>query len=622
MNLNEVDTTITVDGKSCDFTTLSLDQLVAGHHKFEIAVNYRHKDQSVWAATPDDIFRETLGKPVSIVMKHAESGETNEFDGVVTDIEIVGVDGDDGTVVLKGGSPTLLLDRDPAMASFVDYSLYNVVAETIEKTGITVELDNKPALQRTIPYLARYRETSWGFLSRVLYSFGEWFYYDGKKLIVGNPQNQQERRVTYDMELLEVQSTAGLRNLNTKYYEYDPAENSYFEEASAGIDNANLPMKGAKQTADNLYTTAAKLPVGREVLGESDMSAIVRTRQSREYTKMSIFTASCNTCGVRVGEIATALIPEDFADVKFTDFGAFRVLEVHHRIDKEKHYSNIFKGIASQTETLPDDNISAPTAFPEPATVVDNADPRNQGRVRVRYFWQAEDASTNWIRVQTPDAGKSDAVSKNRGMVFIPEIDDQVMIGFIQGDPARPYVMGSLFHRDNSSGAATDNTIKSIATRSGHIIEFNDDEAGAWGITIKDRNGNLMHLDTVGKNITITTPETMTLNAKNMIFEVAENINVKAGKNITTVADGDIVSESTGETAAKAGGGFTATAGKDITMRADAVFTADIKGNANVKAADIEIKGSGKLNVSGEEASVVGQSSTLVKGATYKIELK
>ena len=144
-------------------------------------------------------------------------------------------------------------------------------------------------------------------------------------------------------------------------------------------------------------------------------------------------------------------------------------------------------------EYLPLDHIVFPTAFPEPAVVVDNADPKKQGRVKVRYFWQDPDdttATTGWMLVQTPDAGSSDAVKKSRGFTFIPEKGDHVMIGFRQGAPSRPFVMGSIYHQDNTNGMAEKNTVKSIVTRSGHTIELNDDEEGDWGITLKDNEGN------------------------------------------------------------------------------------------------------------------------------------
>jgi hypothetical protein len=94
--------------------------------------------------------------------------------------------------------------------------------------------------------------------------------------------------------------------------------------------------------------------------------------------------------------------------------------------------------------------------------------------------------------------------------------------------------MGSMFHGKNgvNQGGGKGNHIKTIITRSGHTVAFNDDESGTWGITIKDKNGNVVNLDTKGKNITISAPETMTLNAKNMIINVQENLTCNVGKNM------------------------------------------------------------------------------------------
>ena len=170
-------------------------------------------------------------------------------------------------------------------------------------------------------------------------------------------------------------------------------------------------------------------------------------------------------------------------------------------------------------------------AFPEPATVTDNADPLNMGRVKVRYYWQDEDDSTNWMRLQGQSAGSSGVVKKNRGMVFIPEIDDQVMVAFEQGNPDRPYVSGSLFHRDNAGGAATDNNIKSITTRSGHTIEF-DDTDGAEKITIKDNGGNIITLDKSSKNIEITASGKITFTAEEINMQASKKVNIESGADI------------------------------------------------------------------------------------------
>lgn len=91
---------------------------------------------------------------------------------------------------------------------------------------------------------------------------------------------------------------------------------------------------------------------------------------------------------------------------------------------------------------------------------------------------------------------------------------------------------GSLFYKANSEGAATDNSVKSIRTRSGHILEFNDDEGGDWGITIKDHNGCMFHLDTKGEEILISAPQKITIDAKDIVISANNQINMVADKGI------------------------------------------------------------------------------------------
>ena len=69
---------------------------------------------------------------------------------------------------------------------------------------------------------------------------------------------------------------------------------------------------------------------------------------------------------------------------------------------------------------------------------------------------------------------------------------------------------------------------------------MNTDEKGDWGITIHDRRGNVIHLDTQGQNINITAPETVTITARNIVMAAEEDIESTAGRHISSVAGGDI----------------------------------------------------------------------------------
>ena len=97
----------------------------------------------------------------------------------------------------------------------------------------------------------------------------------------------------------------------------------------------------------------------------------------------------------------------------------------------------------------------------------------------------------------------------------------------IKNHPDRLFIICVMFHGQVGLGGGSDNRVKSIQTRSGHRIIFTEDES----IVITDKSGNEIHLDTTGSNISITAPETMTLNCKNMNINVGENMTTSVGMN-------------------------------------------------------------------------------------------
>jgi len=130
----------------------------------------------------------------------------------------------------------------------------------------------------------------------------------------------------------------------------------------------------------------------------------------------------------------------------------------------------------------------------------------------------------------TPYAGA------DKGFYFIPEIEEEVLVGFEGGNAERPFILSAGFNTSAKSPFADkDNTIKAIKTRSGHIIELND-ENGAESITIIDKNENIITIDTANNNIKIAALETLVLDAKNIEISASENISVGAGKNISSSA--------------------------------------------------------------------------------------
>ena len=87
--------------------------------------------------------------------------------------------------------------------------------------------------------------------------------------------------------------------------------------------------------------------------------------------------------------------------------------------------------------------------------VTNNQDPDKLGRVKVRFPWLSDEDESQWARMLTPMAGD------NRGMYFIPEVDDEVLVAFEQGDMRFPYILGALWNGEDKPPDGVDENIKS-----------------------------------------------------------------------------------------------------------------------------------------------------------------
>jgi uncharacterized protein involved in type VI secretion and phage assembly len=158
--------------------------------------------------------------------------------------------------------------------------------------------------------------------------------------------------------------------------------------------------------------------------------------------------------------------------------------------------------------------------------VTNNQDPDKMGRVRVKFADLGSDCESWWARTATPMAGAG------RGMYSLPEVGDEVLIAFQQGDVRYPYVVGSLWNgkdappEDNSDGQ---NNRRVIHSRSGHLIRL-DDKDGDEKIEIIDKTGsNSITIKSSDNSITITCNGKLSIQAKQGIEIISDaDIKIKA----------------------------------------------------------------------------------------------
>ena len=158
--------------------------------------------------------------------------------------------------------------------------------------------------------------------------------------------------------------------------------------------------------------------------------------------------------------------------------------------------------------------------------VTNTEDPAGLGRVKVKYPWLSDSEESFWARIATPMAGKG------RGFYFLPEVEDEVLLAFEQGDARFPYVLGALWNSQDKPPEKNENgenNIRSIRSRSGHVIRLNDKD-GEEKIEIIDKSGkNTIVIDTAKNTITVTADKDITLSAsKGTIKLDAQKIEIKS----------------------------------------------------------------------------------------------
>lgn len=590
--LNLVATKVTVKGEEQKFVSLHLRQGFNRHHTFTVVVNYLSPNNT-FQQTPEK-FIGYIGETASISFVHRQTGESYDFEGIITQVEMVGSMGETGGVAIHGTSPTILYENNRTLDSWMDQSLSTIIKEATQEYG-KVNLVSNPKYAAPIPYMAQYNESVFDFMNRLSALYGEWFYYDGTKVYFGKPDRDNTEKIVYDMDLEEVRLVANLVPGKSARYDYVAQENKQHNaDTPAKPDGMNDLQSIAHSCSEKAYTAKTTSAADPHVTDKAELDEQMRIVKNASGANLLNIKGIGKTCRIRIGEIIDVSFPDR---MKLPPLGKFRIVGIEHEVRRDGHYSNSFVGVPDGTVHIPVPDVKRPLALPELATVKENNDDKGQGRVKVAFDWQKNGKTTNWIRVQTPNAGVSGAVPKNRGWVFVPEIGDQVMVSYEHGNPDRPYVTGSVFHSGSGKGGDKDNKVKSIITRRGNAIVF-DDETGS--IVITDQTGKqLIMLDGTDaitvmakKSITLTNEaESVIVMDDKSIGLQADTIALEGRKSVTLLSGNECMVLSSEKSIINSSGtNIKQEAAKDYDVAAK---------NGTVNGVNLMIEGKGNVTVSG-----------------------
>jgi uncharacterized protein involved in type VI secretion and phage assembly len=255
--------------------------------------------------------------------------------------------------------------------------------------------------------------------------------------------------------------------------------------------------------------------------------------------------------------------------VRLTDMGKYNgkyyVTETRH-LFHERVYTTEFsvRGLrgGDLLSLLSPQTRLQPGQSPLVGIVTDNKDPNGWGRVRVKFPTLTEEHASYWARVLAMGAGPG------RGFDCLPEINDEVLVAFEDGDIHRPYVIAGVWNGTDAPPEKVDDSVvggkvrlRTFKTRTGHKLQFVEEDKGSSqkGVYIETKYGHQVNLNDTEKVAEIKTKEGHYVR----LDDQQKKIEIKTSQGgLATIT----MSSPTGEINIKAGTRLTIDAGQiDIT---------------------------------------------------------
>ncbi len=595
-----------------NFHSVHIYQSIFTHHSFEMTVpiDEFEKKGSIFF---QDAHKLLIGKKISFKYKpvfrefHDNATFDFVFNGIITELSLQSNSELVNLFTIKGFSPTFMLEDGVQRRGFVSMSLKQIFDKVLEPYPIKKSVN--PKKPEKLDYKSQYDESNFEFINRVAEEYGEWLYYDGQGLVIGTPPNKTvdfwiDGMQNFDMSISL--KPAKFKMLHHNYYKLQ----DYTGASTSQSVSMEMFAEFAHNESEKLFKQDSHLVTFKDIRSGTELNDTIKSIKAVNASDMVTFRGSGEQPNLNVGTVINVKgqkLEESYKRTTIKDFGKYRIIEITHTVDHEGNYENIFKAVP-QTASHPPRNhaIRLPIAQPELAKVIDNKDPLNLGRIKVKFYWSnGNEAKSNWLRMTMPYTGGS------KGMLWVPEINDQVVIGYEQNNGDFPVVLGSVYPKD-SGGAKytnTDNLQKIIRTKGGNKIAFKD-KGGDQEIYITNANkkGTSLHISFKGNGvITLKT-------AGDIVLEAGNDIKMKAGNNFSIEATkGDVTIDAKMKNIkATAMQNIEGKATKNVELKA----TMNAELSANMKT---EVKGSISAKLSGAKTDVEGQGMVSIQAPMVKI---
>ncbi len=232
--------------------------------------------------------------------------------------------------------------------------------------------------------------------------YKQWCYFNGKELIVGQPETGTPIKLIYNDNCKYLKMSMELKAANIGYHDYDaeshqPLEKPAAEEAGKlGFWGTQVFNKSKKVFTEKTFT------YNQGVANNEVIETICQSDTGSRAAGMFVIKGNSDVYELKMGALAnidyhTAPEEKDKMDV--------RIINVTHHLQDDGTYTNSFIAIPAGVIAPPLIIYKKPNTQTLEAEVISTDDPKNLGRVQVRFLGPKDSATIakpNWIRVATP----------------------------------------------------------------------------------------------------------------------------------------------------------------------------------------------------------------------------
>jgi len=490
-----------------------------------------------------------------VVEAGGPAGAAQLFDGEIVEIEPRFERGMKRLIV-RAFDRLHRLGRGQYVRSFVQATDGDVIQKIAQEVGLKAQVGPTSDVH---PCLIQANETNLAFLQRRAAALGYLLYVDGETLHCDAPSTAGTPiSLEWEKELQAFyprMSTIGQLNEVTARG-WNPQDRSEIV-GQAKASTIQPTISGGEKGGDvaqKAFNIQAKQTVAdRPVRSQRYADHLAQATADRHAGR---FIEAQGICGGEPRIIAGASVEIKNVGKRFS--GSYFVTSVTHSL-RPGEYEVRFTVSGLQPATLlsmllPESEAGIPPGLVI-GVVTNNDDPDKLGRVKVKYPWLSVDLESDWIRVVSAGGGPS------RGVCFLPEVQDEVLIGFELGDFDQPYVIGGLWNGKDqppapekveklvSNGKVLQRVIR---TRGGYELRFDEDTSGKNGfihlitpggrtITIADGDKQIevksekhkILMDDQGKLLSLTSEGDVQINAKGKVsIEGQTGVEVKSSANL------------------------------------------------------------------------------------------